>query len=59
MLANLIISSNNFMDNPKEVASMRTTHFAPNLEVFNYTDSKANTSDDEFLLTPNEKNRER
>lgn len=55
MLANLILSSKNLMDNPKDATNMKSTHFASNLEVFNYTDSKANNSDDEFLLTPNEK----
>lgn len=45
MLANLIISSN-LMDKPKDVTSLKSTHFAPNLEVFSYTDTKANSSDD-------------
>lgn len=53
MLANLIISSNPAMASQKEANSIRTTHFAPNLEVFNYTGAKSTNSDDSLLITPN------
>lgn len=53
MLANLIISSTLEMTSQKDPASVKSTHFAPQLEVFNYTGSKSTNSDDSLLITPN------